>query len=114
MMPKKLVAKRSGWRTLYSRAQYSNVNSKVKNHSSASSSLPWRSAIGRTLSSTTTVTLNRMAAINAKSNAHPARVSDSKMTVYNHSRKPKTKKPKKTNEKTKHKTEKDRHSAERV
>ena len=69
-------------------ARYSIVNRKVKNHSSPSNSGPWRAATEATLLSTTTVTLIRMAAISTRSNARPARVSDSKITLYMCARQP--------------------------
>jgi hypothetical protein len=70
-----------GRRTQYSRARYSTVKRPVNNHSSAYSTSPWRAEIGWTLSSTTTVTLSRIATMSVMSNRRPARVSASKMMV---------------------------------
>src|SRR3989344_1198987 len=88
MMPKTLFMYRVGRRTATMRAVYSTVKRAVKNHSACIKKTPYTACRDSTLSSITISTLVTMLHSKTSSKSLPARVSDSKMTLWSFPRQP--------------------------
>src|SRR3989344_7369316 len=88
MMPKTLFMYRVGRRTATMRAVYSTVKRPVKNHSACIKKTPYTACRDSTLSSITISTLVTMLHSKTSSKSLPARVSDSKMTLWSFPRQP--------------------------